>query len=87
MNNLENLIIYGLSVWFFVYIIKYSNMFSRLKNKVKNEKIEYLLNCSFCLSFWMTFLVFTIVGPFPFDFFFAIPVINLFLDKLFLSIK
>jgi hypothetical protein len=84
-----DIILYSLSVWFFIYIYKYSDIalpFKRFLEKKTPYYINYMPTCSFCFTFWVTALFF-MVDVYSMQYVLVCPVINLFLDLIYNKLK
>ena len=86
---LEKAIIYSLTVWFFFYLWNHADITEKARKFVYAripEFLVYLLNCSFCSSFWLTLILAAIqvnlpfIGALNWIFIFVAPVINLFVE-------
>lgn len=87
----DNVFIYSVSVWFFFWLFNYSDICAKFKKKTLlflniYEKLSYLLQCPFCITFWVSVYLF-IIGSIDSYFIFVAPVINLFVDLFYKNLN
>lgn len=89
MNSIfEVFFIFSFSIFFFFYLINYSEIFEKLRNAAYPaipEILRKMLQCSFCFSFWiMIGLCFFIQASLMI---LIIPVFTMFVDLLFKKLR
>ncbi len=78
----------ALIIYFFFYLINHSGpVGDYLKDLLKYlpEKVQYAVTCIFCASFWTSLLLVPLLS-YSFWWILVIPVINLFVNSLYLSL-
>jgi hypothetical protein len=86
---MDFLYIYPIIIWFFFYIWNHSDILSNFRTFIYNKlnvQIVYLLQCSFCTTFWISGALF-IIGLIPALFIVTAPVINLFIELSFKNLS
>lgn len=84
-----DIFIYSVSVWFFIYIYKYSDIAKLFRQYLEyklSSTVSYALTCSFCFTFWFSLFLF-IINIYPIYYVLICPVINLFLDLIYNKLK
>lgn len=84
MDIFFNLLVYSVFIYFFVYLIKYSDFLKSAREFLTEklgETMSYPLKCTFCATFHISWMVWILTfGGIPFYLVFCAPVINLILD-------
>lgn len=87
-NIFEIFFIFGFSIFFFFYLINYSEIFEKLRNAifpVIPEFLRKMLQCSFCFSFWTMVVTSFFIGVSLLVL--TIPVFTMFVDLLFKKLR
>lgn len=83
-----NVFSYSLCIYFVYWLINYSGpvsfYFWSFANKLP-DKLKYAISCVFCMTWWVSLAIVPFVGL-SWWFILAAPVINLFINLLYLSL-
>lgn len=76
---------YCLGIFFGFHLLNHSDIAAPFRNWLYprlHEKVAYAMSCAFCLTSWITLIIW-VAGFVPIPYLFAAPVVNLFLVKIY----